>query len=169
MGMGNQELKDRIAKHGLYLKGDPAGERLVTTFCEDLRSANLSGANLRGADLSGADLSCADLSYADLSGADLSYANLRSADLSGADLSCANLRSADLSCANLIIFQFQRNQAFYTFDGTLRIGCQVLPIIEWFETFEAIGKQNEYSEEQIQMYGEFIKSCFNHFKRNNKE
>ncbi len=100
MGMGEQELKDIITKHGKYLRNEPGGE------CANLSRADLSSANLGGANLSGADLSYADLRYANLGGADLSYANLSYANLSsaylcGADLSRADLRYANLSSANL--------------------------------------------------------------------
>ena len=91
MGMGQQELKDIIEKHGKWLRGEPDGERA------DLRSADLRSADLRYANLSYADLRSANLSYANLSYADLRSANLSYADLSYADLSYADLRSADLS------------------------------------------------------------------------
>jgi hypothetical protein len=135
----------------------------------NLRSANLSYADLRSADLSSANLSYADLSYADLRYADLSSADLSSADLRYANLSYADLRYANLRYADLIVFQFQMHQAFYTFDGSLRIGCIVLPISEWVETFEEIGRKENYTDEQILMYGQFINMCLEHFKRNNKE
>ena len=157
----------------------------------DLSNADLSYADLSNADLSYADLSYADLSYAylsnanlryaylsnadlryaDLSNANLSYANLRYAYLSNANLRYADLRYADLSnanlrYANLMTFQFQRHQAFYTFDGTLRIGCIVLPISEWVDTFEQIGLHEQYTDEQIDMYGDFINICYKHFLNN---
>jgi hypothetical protein len=112
MSLGNQELKDRVERHGKWLRSESGGERLIVKeFREnfigadlrsaDLRSANLSGANLSGANLRSANLSGANLRSADLSGADLRSANLRSANLSGANLSGADLRSANLSGANL--------------------------------------------------------------------
>ena len=131
----------------------------------NLRYANLSYANLRSADLRYANLSSADLSYADLRSADLSYADLRSANLRSADLSYADLRSADLSyadlrSANLLIFQYQRDQAFFTTkEGALRIGCVFMPISEWLIGYKDIGKKNNYTDLQIEMYGDFIKMC----------
>ena len=101
----------------------------------------------------------ANLSFANLSSANLRYANLSFANLRYADLSSANLRSADLSSANLVLFQFQRHQAFYTLDGTLRIGCLVMPVTEWLIGFEEIGKKEGYNEQQIKAYGNFIKMC----------
>ena len=101
-----------------------------------------------------ADLSYADLRYANLSYADLSYADLRYADLRSADL-----RYANLSSANLMIFQFQRHQAFYSLDDNLRIGCLYLPLDEWVNKFEEIGKREQYSDLQIKVYGSFIKMC----------
>ena len=133
-----------------------------------VEAAIKQGADLSYADLRFADLSYADLRFADLSSADLSYADLSYANLSYADLRYADLSSADLSYADLIVFRFQQHWAFYTFDGSLRIGCVVLPIVEWKETFTEIGLREKYTEEQILMYGQFINMCFEHFKRNNK-
>jgi hypothetical protein len=58
--------------------------------------------------------------------------------------------------------------AYYTFDGLLRIGCIFMPITEWELGFKEIGKNEDYTEEQIFMYGQFISMCLQHFKRNNK-
>jgi hypothetical protein len=79
------ELKDILAKHLAWLRGEIGGTR----------------ANLSRAYLSEANLSEADLSRADLSRADLTRANLSEANLSGAYLSEANLSRADLSEATL--------------------------------------------------------------------
>ena len=81
------------------------------------------------------------------------------ADLSYADLSSADLSSANLSYADLMIFQFQRHQAFYSLDDNLRIGCLYLPLDEWVNKFEEIGKREQYSDLQIKVYGSFIKMC----------
>ena len=128
--MNNEDLKEIIRLHDLYLKGNKEGKCanlsgvnlsdaiLIDANLSDaiLIGANLSGAiligaNLRGANLSGANLSGAILRGAvrrdaDLSDADLRYADLRYAHLSGADLRysyirCANLRGANLRGANL--------------------------------------------------------------------
>ena len=161
--ISEQELKNILDKHGKWLIKENGGERA------DLSYADLRYANLRYANLSYADLSYADLRYADLSSADLRYANLRYANLSSAnlsyadlryaDLSSADLRYADLSSANLMIFQFQRHQAFYSLDDNLRIGCLYLPLDEWVNKFEEIGKREQYSDLQIKVYGSFIKMC----------
>ena len=95
-------------------------------------------------------------------------ANLSSADLRFANLSSADLRFANLSSANLLIFQFQKHTAYYTKDGSLRIGCICLPITEWADTFNNIGTNQGYSFEQIQLYGQFITMCLNNFKQETK-
>lgn len=151
--ISEQELKNMLDKHDKWLNNKEGGEQ-----------ANLSSADLRFADLSYADLSYADLRYANLRYANLSYANLSSANLSYADLSYANLRSANLSSANLILFQFQRDWAYFTFDGALRIGCLFMPISEWLAGFEEIGRKHHYTALQIEMYGSFIKTCAEKFK-----
>jgi uncharacterized protein YjbI with pentapeptide repeats len=90
-------------------------------------------------------------------------------DLSFADLSFADLSFADLSFADLMTFQYQQHQAFYMFDGALRIGCLLMPITEWELGFKEIGEESGYTSEQILMYGQFISMCMQHFKRNNPE
>jgi len=166
--ISEQELKDILDKHGKWLRNEENGERADLSSANlrsanlsyaDLRYANLSYANLRYANLSSANLRSANLSSANLSYADLSYADLRYANLSYANLLYANLRYADLSSANLLTFQFQRHQAFYTFDDNLRIGCLNFPLHEWINKFEEIGKKENYSEQQIKAYGLFIKMC----------
>jgi len=151
--ISEQELKDILDKHGKWLIKENGGERA------DLSYADLSYANLRSANLRYADLRYANLSYADLRYANLRYADLRYADLSYADLRYADLRYADLSSANLMIFQFQRHQAFYSLDDNLRIGCLYLPLDKWVNKFEEIGKREQYSDLQIKVYGSFIKMC----------
>ena len=69
--MDADKLKQIVASHGSWIRGEPTGSR----------------ADLSGADLSRANLYRADLVRANLSGADLVRANLSGADLSGAYLS----------------------------------------------------------------------------------
>src|SRR6185312_491459 len=61
--MTPEQIKDVLARHGKWLRGESGGARA------DLRGANLSGADLSGANLRGANLSGADLSGANLRGA----------------------------------------------------------------------------------------------------
>ncbi len=93
--MDQNELKEILKKHELWLNNEEGGERA------NLRRADLEGANLQDADLHGADLRKADLRGANLGWADLRGANLHGADLRGADLEGANLQYADLREANL--------------------------------------------------------------------
>jgi hypothetical protein len=60
-------------------------------------------------------------------------------------------------------FQFQNHQAFYTFDGRLSIGCISMSITEWSLSFKEIGAEEDYNQEQIEMYGNFIQMCLQHF------
>jgi hypothetical protein len=161
MGMNQTELKDILDKHGKYLRNEVGGERADLSGA-NLSDANLSGADLRYANLSDANLSGADLRYANLSDANLSDANLRYANLSGANLSGANL-----SGANLVIFQFQKHVAYFTLEGTLRIGCECMSIADWSNMFTEIGLKHGYNDEQIEAYGAFIKQCLKMFERRN--
>jgi hypothetical protein len=114
--MTQQELKDIIAKHILWLEGKEGGIRA------DLSGADLSGAYLRGTDLSGADLSGADL---------------RGTDLRGTDLRGADLRGADIIIIKLPIWDA------YIYAETIRIGCQHHKHDEWLRfSDEEIQKMN---------------------------
>lgn len=91
-------------------------------------------------------------------------ANLSRTNLSGVDLSRADLPMANLSGANLfgiigkeiMTFQFNRHFA-YASDGHIKIGCQYMSIKDWMERYEQIGKENNYSEKEILVYGDWIK------------
>ena len=128
------------------------GAVLRTVDADTLRVANLFGADLRGADLSGADLSGANLFGADLRGADLSEADLRGADLFGADL-----RWANLSCKQYICQIHASRHAIIAIDDDVRIGCHRKPLAEWLETFEAVGRENGYTEAEIAEYGGWLR------------
>lgn len=113
--MNAKELKEVVAKHGKWLRGEDGGARA------DLSGANLNGANLRYADLSYSDLSYANLSYADLSYSDLRYANLRGANLWGC---CGNL-------VNVKSVLLDTYPVAYTAD-VMQIGCQRHEIAKWW-------------------------------------
>ena len=125
----------------------------------NLYRAFLSGANLSGANLRGADLSWANLRGANLSGADLGGANLRGADLTGADLCGANLKNTILEGKSIVSFQFERHQAVFYGMDEITIGCYRRAVKEWLETYKEIGKRENYTDAQIEKYGEFIKYC----------
>ena len=107
-----EELREKVRLHGLWLAGDPIGQRadLRGAYLQgaDLQGADLQGADLRGADLQRAYLQGADLRGADLQGADLQRAYLRGAYLQGADLQGAYLQGADLQGADLRGADLQR-------------------------------------------------------------
>jgi len=88
--MNQNEIKEVLRLHGLWLNSDPKSQR-----------ASLTGADLRGATLTNADLTNADLRNAILKYADLRSAYLRNAILEGADLRYAILKYADLRSADL--------------------------------------------------------------------
>jgi hypothetical protein len=123
----------------------------------DLREADLRGADLCGANLSRASLRGADLSGADLCGADLRGASLRGADLSGADLSGADLRWADLRCKQHVCQIHASRHAIVAIDDDVRIGCHRKLLTEWLETFQAVGRENEYTDAEIAEYGGWLR------------
>jgi len=167
--MTKKELDKILKDHKDWLDGK-GGKKANLSGADlsdaDLREAGLCKANLHGADLSDADLSGAYLCKADLSDADLREANLRGANLHGTNLREANLRGANLhgtnlGGANLLIFRYQRHQAYCT-GHRLIIGCIDKTLDEWASCFEDIGKENGYTDLQIQMYGQFIEMCIKH-------
>ena len=92
------------------------------------------------------------LRRADLSGADLRWANLRGADLSRANLLGANLRARQYVC------QIHASRhAIVAIDDDVRIGCLHKPLAEWLETFEAVGRENGYTEAEIAEYGGWLR------------
>ena len=94
---------------------------------------------------------------ADLRGADLRGADLRGADLRGADLSGAGLRGADLRCKQYICQIHASRHAIVAIDDDVRIGCYRKPMAEWLETFEAVGRENGYTEAEIAEYGGWLR------------
>jgi len=132
----------------------------------DVRGANLRYTDLHGVDLHGADLRGADLHGADLRGADLSGADLHGADLRGADLRGADLRGADLSGANLSGAIIQINGSCHQFIYVeschqIQIGCLIYPVEYWIKNYKTIGKENNYSNEQIEEYFKYYKCIIN--------
>lgn len=110
MRITQEELKEILASHSKWLRGEYDGEK-----------ADLSNVDLSNVDLSFTDLHCADLRCADLSCADL-----RCANLSGAKLSSANLSSANLSKTYYQIVRIGSREATTTYcveDDNVRCGC----------------------------------------------
>jgi uncharacterized protein YjbI with pentapeptide repeats len=192
--INQNELKDILEKHKLWVNNEPNGERADLTGADlhgadltgaDLRGANLSGANLHGAnmnsvDLSGTDLRDAYLSGTDLNGANLSGANLRDAYLSGtnlhgANLSGANLRDAYLNGANLsgaksvISFYLGQHMGYAWFNKEnemiIKIGCEEHTAKEWKLNINEIGLKNAYKPNEIALYSSVLKSIRLHFKK----
>ena len=91
--------------------------------------------------------------------ADLSGANLSGADPYGANLSRADLKETILEGKAILSFQFEKHTAYFYGSDEIRIGCHALPINEWLENHSKIGKEEGYSDKQIEMYGNFIKQC----------
>ena len=141
---------------GADLRG--ANLRFADLTGADLALADLRGADFTGADLEGADLEGADLRYADLTRANLRHADLTGADLTRADLTEANLTGADLSYANIIntrgIYTIQLDRGLIIAHATqVQIGCEKHSIDHWLEHYKEIGKKNNYTDKQIEIYG----------------
>jgi len=176
--ISKEELSEILKQHNIWLESEYTMGSRADLYGADLSEANLRDADLKGADLSGADLSGADLSHADLSEAALSGANLYKADLSWACISKANLYRADLSEANLsganlsgadlfetkgiAVFRYEKHLAIASNNNKyIAIGCKTYRTRNWVKNFEKIGEDEDYSNSQIKMYGNFIKSISN--------
>lgn len=90
--------------------------------------------------------------------ADLRWADLRWADLQGANLRWADLQGAYLQQTCVLTFQYQKDLAICTGER-LTIGCEDRCLSEWADVYEEIGKKHDYTEEQIEAYGQFILIC----------
>ena len=111
--ISQEELKEILKKHEMWLKGEEGGERADLSNA-DLRGFDLSNINLSGADLRNIDLSDTNLNYTDLSNADLWNSNLSYTDLIGADLWNSNLSESDLNNANLSYTNLRGANLSYT-------------------------------------------------------
>ena len=109
--------------------------------------ANLYEANLYGANLYGANLR-----KANLYGANLYGANLYGADLYGADLSGAKGIMSFIGENDLLVYFYCNNEHYF------KIGCKTLPYKDWLKDYKKIGKENKYTNDQIELYGIIIKT-----------
>jgi len=166
-----ESVKDCLAKNrGANLRGANlwgANLRGANLWGANLEGANLRGANLRGANLWGANLRGANLRGANLRGANLRGANLEGANLRGANLEGANLRGANLWGANLrgangitlpIVNVAGTKDEVYYHNGIIQIGCNKFAVDYWLQNAEKIGKDAEYTEEEIAEYIKYIKA-----------
>ena len=103
------------------------------TVSEWIKINETEVANLRGADLRGADLRGADLSHAELSYAELSYAI-------GDEYS---------------LFYGGKHSGWATCSH-VGVGCEMHTHAEWRKRFVEIGKENEYTDEEIERYRQWI-------------
>ena len=110
MRITQEKLKEILASHGKWLRGENGGEKADLSNADlsyinlnhtDLRGVNFYGANLYGANLYGANLCGANLCGADLCGADLSNSSLRATDLRHTNLSNSRFDNANLSTTSL--------------------------------------------------------------------
>lgn len=170
-------LEHTLKSHSLWLGSDKKeGERA------NLQEAALRGASLQGVNLQRADFQRTDLQRADLRGASLQKANFQGANFQGANLRGANLWGAYLRGANLrgaylrgahllganlentevIAFFLGRRFGFAHFgpqyeDGSyVQIGCEGHSLPHWLKHFQEIGKAADYTEKDIQFYGDFL-------------
>jgi hypothetical protein len=127
----------------------------------DLGFADLSNANLAESDLSDTYLKHANLSGANLLGADLIHADLSNANLSDANLQYTNLYGANLSdTKGIIVFQCKKHRLVaYKYKGVVyvKIGCIDYRLDYLLENYKAIGKENSYSDADIENYYTVLK------------
>ena len=91
---------------------------------------------------------------------DLWDANLQGADLRRANLQGAHLQDADLRVTHLWVFRTTKHTAIYVpWQKLLKIGCLEYPIDHWLKNYEEIGRNQEFTEQEIKQYGMFIRIC----------
>ena len=69
----------------------------------------------------------------------------------------ADLRGADLRCKQYICQIHASRHAIIAIDDDLRIGCHRKPLAKWLKTFEAVGRENGYTEAEIAEYGGWLR------------
>ena len=148
--MNEKELKKILKDHKKWLNNNAKGNR-----------ADLTGANLRGANLTGANLTSVDLTGANLRGANLTGANLTGADLTSVDLTVADLTSVDLR--GLIEINGSKHRLQY-YNNQLRVGCYKYPLAYWLIMYDTIGKENNYTEEEIKEYKDYMDFLKQYYK-----
>ena len=96
-------------------------------------------------------------SKANLNGANLRGANLRGADLREANLRGANLREANLNGAKQHILRIQGSRhELNAVNDDVMIGCEWHPLAWWLEHYRAVGRQQEYTPQQIAEYRGYL-------------
>jgi len=134
----------------IEIKESETNEILKVVDAETLSRADLHDTNLQWSDLHDVDLS-----YADLSGADLSDSDLRGADLTGAILDGTNLQGADLLHAiapQIIAISGSRDAIIAVSPDRVSIGCLSYSLADWLANGAEIGRQSDYTEEEIVEY-----------------
>jgi hypothetical protein len=171
-----QELKETLKLHQLWLdSGSIEGERVDLSYTNLRYTKLLKGADLRMVGLRGAELYCADLRGANLCHAALSHANLAWANLKNARLDCADLKLANLQGTGILTFNFGQDTAYYHRTnlgvqhegGLLKIGCEEYSLEYWYNNYVNIGKDHEYTVDEIQLYGDTIESLYHQWRKNN--
>ena len=90
-------------------------------------------------------------------GANLRGANLWGANLRGANLWGANLRGANGITLPIVNVAGTKDEVYYH-NGIIQIGCNKFAVDYWLQNAEKIGKDAEYTEEEIAEYIKYIKA-----------
>lgn len=140
------KLRDASAVHASFKKASMFGATLTNS---EFAATDFSGANLENANFSGSRLVGAIFR-----GANLTRTDLRDADLRHADLNCSNLSRANAGTArgNLLRLTGTRDSMIVVNESVVAIGCYVHSLDWWAEHYNAIGKVEGYSREEIEEY-----------------
>ena len=157
------KLEDQDLREAGIFVNDLRGVDLMGAHLEgaylkefDLTRANFEKANLSESDLRGSKLDRVNLKGASLRGADLRRAVLYECDLTGADLTGADLTGADVShTKDIISFSLTKHFGYaWKKEGKIivKIGCIEHPIEYWVDNAIFIGKENGYTDYEIEIY-----------------
>ena len=81
----------------------------------------------------------------------------RGANLRGANLWGANLRGANGITLPIVNVAGTKDEVYYH-NGIIQIGCNKFAVDYWLQNAEKIGKDAEYTEEEIAEYIKYIKA-----------
>lgn len=89
-------------------------------------------------------------------------ANLTNANLTRANLTRADLRYANLTNAGIPNFQLSKHRIIVSTKNQIQIGCKIHSPEFWLKNYKEIGKNEGYSEVEIEAYGVLIQYIINY-------
>jgi uncharacterized protein YjbI with pentapeptide repeats len=124
---------------------------------------NFEGATIDDFKLHGSYIEHCSFKNLDLKGTDFSSAYVIQNDFTGAKTrrcDWANARTLNNVGKKWVHFQaFDQEPAVYH-EGFVQVACQNHSVRNWIGNYSAIGARNDWSAENIEIYGDFFRKCY---------